>query len=166
MSFYSALVLAANTELRDPTPEKARALFGQLGLLRPDAPDYGLEHGLDNLAADITALFDDRAAQDQNKHFFTPDSIGLFEAVEVTGPDCDYTGKGWSVRIHGNGYLFPWDLDAVRARVIATPKLARLRIAMREQFGGRFRWPLRGRTLRDRLIDGESGWVWFMSESL
>lgn len=166
MSFYSAIVLAANTELRDPTPENARDLFNQLGLVRSDAPEYGLEHGLDNLAVDITALFDDRDALDQNRHFFAPDSISFREGVEVEGPDCAYTGKGWQVRIHGNGYLFPWDLDAVRSRVTSTPKLARLRIAMHERFGGQFRWPFRKRALRDRLIDGESGWVWFMSESL
>jgi hypothetical protein len=93
MSFYSALVLAANTELRSPTPEKARSLFEDLGLLRPDVPEYGVEHGLDNLATYIAALFDDRAAQNANNHFFTPDSIGLFEGVQVEGPDCGYTGK-------------------------------------------------------------------------
>lgn len=166
MFFYSALVLAANTELRNPTPERARVLFDQLGLIRPDAPDYGVEHGLDNLAADITALLEDHAAQNENKNFFAPDSIGLYEKVEVQGQDCGYTGKRWSVRIHGNGYLFPWDLGTVRARIIANAKLERLRIAMREQFGGQFRWPFRRRALRERLIDGEDGWVWFMSESL
>lgn len=162
MSAYSALILAANEGLRKPSPGQAISLFDELGLLRPD----GREDPFGNLADDITALFHDPAAQAENRRFFAPDSIGIADGVEVGGPDCEYRGRGWSVRIHGNGYLFPWDLNTVRTRVLINTKLVRLRAELERRFGGRFQFPTRRTELRERLIDLGDGWAWFLSESM
>ncbi len=162
MSAYSALVLAANDGLRGPTHDQARALFEELGLLDPvnRDDDFG------NLAGDITALFDDAAARVENDRFFVPDSICLASKVELLGPDEEYRGAGCCVRIHGNGYFFPWDAAKLRSRVLSAPKLVRLRAALLERFGGRFRLPKKRAELYERLLDDGGGWLWFASESL
>src|SRR5690242_5178895 len=104
MSFYSALVLAANEGARVPSAEEVQALFGELELLeRTRAGD-----SFGNLARDITALFKDPAAMAVNPSFFCPDSISFHTELEVYGPDVDYTGPGCCVCIHGNGYFYPW----------------------------------------------------------
>src|SRR5262245_795374 len=105
MSFYSALVLAANDGV-PPTPDSVRSLLGDLGLLDPRFAND--EFG--NLADHVANLFDDPAARAENDRFFCPDSIGLWSEIEVQSPDGDYVGPGWCVRVHGNGYFFPWDL--------------------------------------------------------
>jgi hypothetical protein len=163
MSFYSALVLAANDGVQPPTPEAVRSLLGELGLLDPQHADdrFG------NLAAHVTDLFRDPAARAENDRFFCPDSIGLKAEVEVQSPDDDYTGPGWCVTVHGNGYFFPWERADLRDRVVRSPALARLREAVEERFGGRFVFPPADEELlRARLIDGAGGWAWFASESI
>ena len=163
MSFYSALVLAANDGVREASPDALRLLFRELGLLVPAPP----EHGFGNLADDITALFEDPQAKAENRYFFCPDTIDFFAGVEVEGPDEYYAGPGWSIRVHGNGFLFPWDLNVVRERVVCSPKLVALRRALQDRLGGRFAFPPQDEGfLRERLIDGAGGWVWFASESV
>ena len=102
MSFYSALVLAANDGVRPPTPAAVRSLLGDLGLLDPRFADD--EFG--NLADHVTALFGDPAARAENDRFFCPDSIGLRSEVEVQSPDGDYVGPGWCITVHGKRRLF------------------------------------------------------------
>lgn len=163
MSFYSSLVLAANNGVQPPTPAGLRSLLGDLGLLDPQHADA--EFG--NLAAHVTDLFRDPAARAENDRFFCPDSIGLLAEVEVMSPDGDYTGPGWCVTIHGNGYFFPWELSDLRDRVVRSPALSRLWAAVEEQFGGRFVFPAADEELlRSRLIGGSGGWAWFASESM
>jgi hypothetical protein len=163
MSFYSALILAANEGVRVPTPEAVRALFEELGLLDPGARFPGIG----DLTPAVTALFEDPAAAAENRHFFCPDSISFATQIHIEGPDMDYTGPGCAVLIHGNGYFFPWELTDIRDRVINTPLLRNLRRAVGGRFGGRFVYPPgREADLRERRIDGEDGWVWFGSESM
>lgn len=163
MSFYSSIVLAANEGVRPPTLEAAHALLGELGLLDPRKAND--EFG--NLADQVTALFRDPGALAENDRFFGPDSIRLSEGIEVLSPYGDYTGPGWSVVIHGNGYFFPWGLSELRDRAVRSPALARLRAAVEERFGGRFVFPpADAELLRARLIDTAGGWAWFASESM
>jgi hypothetical protein len=163
MSFYSSLVLAANEGVRPPTPEAIRSLLGELGLLDPRSADD--EFG--NLAAHVADLFRDPAAHAENDHFFCPDSVGLLAEVTVQSPDGDYTGPGWCVTVHGNGYFFPWELADLRGHAIRSPALARLRDAVEARFGGRFVFPPADEELlRARLIDWAGGWAWFASESV
>ena len=85
----------------------------------------------------------------------------------MEGPDDAYDGPGWAVGIHGNGYPFPWEVTDLRDRVVRTPKLRALRHAVGERFGGRFVFPPAAESfLRERLIDTDGGWAWFISESL
>jgi hypothetical protein len=163
MSFYSTLVLAANHGVGQPSPDVVCSVFRELGLLVP----VPAEHGFGNLADDIIALFEDRQAQAENRRFFCPDTIDFGPGVQVEGPDGDYAGPGWSVRLHGQGYLFPWEISIVRERVVRTPKLVALRAALQDRLGGRFIMPPTDAAfLRERLIDGEGGWAWFVSESM
>lgn len=84
MSAYSALVLAANAGLdrsggrRNLTKAKARALFGELGLLNSKRRDDVFK-----LAAEISALFDDSAARRENDRFFAPGSIAGTDKVYI-----------------------------------------------------------------------------------
>jgi hypothetical protein len=163
MSFYSALVLAANAGARAPSPHAVQALFLELGLLDP--AKAGEPFG--NLAGDVTDLFADEGARAANDRFFCPDSLSFDAGVEIEWADGDYAGAGCSVRIHGNGYFFPWAVADLRDRAIRSPKLRRLRQAVQERFGGSFAFPpAEESALRQRCIDGENGWVWFASESL
>ena len=163
MSFYSALVLAANDGVRPPSPAVARSLLDELGLLDPANADA--EFG--NLAGDITGLFADEVARAGNDRFFCPDSIGFAPEIEINAPDGDFEGPGWCVQIHGNGYFFPWDAPVLRERVVRSPKLLQLRQSVGERFGGRFVFPKSDESLlRERWIDGEDGWMWFASESM
>jgi len=163
MSFYSALVLAANDGVRPPSPAAASCLLDELGLL--DRANADAELG--NLASDITDLFADEAAKAENDRFFCPDSIEFAASVEIDAPDGAFEGSGCCVRIHGNGYLFPWDATTLRDRVTRSPKLLRLRQVVGELFGGRFVFPAADDSLlRLRWIDGEEGWMWFASESM
>ena len=162
MSFYSALVLAANHEVTPPTPGQVAAVLAELRLIKPNP--YGFDH--DNLADDVSDLFNDPEACAENRRFFAPDSISFDDHIEVEGPDCAYAGAGWAVRIHGNGYLFPWEISDVRSRVLTNEKLKALRATLNRDFGGTFRLPSGVPELRDRVIDGEDGWTWLLHESL
>ena len=162
MGAYSALVLAANSGLRSIAPETVRSVCEDLGLISPSM--RGAEFG--NLAKDISSLFDDSAARKENERFFCPDSICWRTEIEIQSIDGDYDGKGYCISIHGNGYFFPWTADQLRARVLSHPKLTRFREEMQSLFGGRFRMPWFSKTPSSRAIEGEGGWVWFMSESL
>jgi hypothetical protein len=85
----------------------------------------------------------------------------------LDGMDASYEGPGHSIRIHGNGYLFPWEPSTLRERVTSTPKMQRLRRAVEDRFGGQFVFPAAAETaLRNRWVDGDRGWVWFISESM
>jgi hypothetical protein len=159
---YSALVLAANSGLRSINPEKVRSLCEDLELIAPAR--RSVEYG--NLAADISGLFDDSAAREENEWFFCPDSICCRDEIQILSYDGHYAGVGYCIRIHGNGYFFPWTADQLRARVLSHAKLVRLREELRARFGGRFRMPWFSKNLKSRVIDAEGGWVWFMSESL
>jgi hypothetical protein len=155
MSFYSALVLAANAGLRDPSRHEILELFEELALF--DSKKTKDEFG--NLANDISELFLDEEAKRQNIHFFCPDSICFATKIEIHGPDGDFIGDGGSIRIHGNGYLFPWNLQALRDRVIRTPKLQCLRHEVQKRFGGRFVFTTQDDPmLSGRWIDGNNGW--------
>ena len=162
MGAYSALVLAANRALRPIKPEEVRTLCEDLGLIAPSKRH--LEFG--NLSPDITGLFRDSAARQENEWFFCPDSIGWRTRIHVLSPEDDYESAGYCIRIHGNGYFFPWGPDELRSRVVSHPKLVRLRDELQSRFRGRFRMPWWSKKLRCRLIAGEGGWAWFMSESL
>src|SRR5262249_23910127 len=120
-----------------------------------------------NLAGDITDLFADEAARAENDRFFSPDSIAFTLEIEIHGSEGDFEGPGCCVRIHSNGYLFPWDSSMLRERVVRSPKLLPLRQAVRERFGGRFVVPKSDEALLpERWIDGEDEWMWFASESI
>lgn len=163
MSAYSALILAANQGVRPPTPEEARALFLEVGVL--DLHNADEEFG--NLATQVGELFDDADARSQNDGFFAPDTISLASDIDLLAPDGDYSGPGWCVRIHGNGYFFPWTLAEVGERATRSPILTRLREAVEARFGGRFVFPTADEEfLRERLIEHAGGWAWFGSESL
>lgn len=165
MSFYSALVLAANTDLREPSEDAIRSLLMELELLDLSDP----YPGFDTLVPGIRKLFDDAEAQAENPHFFRPDSISFGNEIEIANPDAAevFTDKGYCLRFHGNGYPYPWALETIRERVIRTPKLERLRAVLQERFGGRFVIPRRADSiLREAWIDGSDGWMWFCSESM
>jgi hypothetical protein len=163
MSFYSALVLAANDGIRKPSREAIQSLLGELGLFEPGRFDD--EFG--NLAHEVIGLFADEEARAANDDFFRPDSISYSNEIEIQAPDGDFTAQGCSLQIHGYGYFWPWDMGTLRARVVHTPKLQRLRQAVQERYGGRFVFPAAEESmLRERWIDGDSGWLWFSSESL
>src|SRR5687767_7319779 len=118
MSFYSALVLAANEGVRVPSVKEIDGLFRKLGLVKHHATDT-----IGNLADDIRGLFNDPAAMAENDRFFQPDSISFDAGIHIEGPDGDYQGPGWCISIHGNGYLFPWEIETLGERVVRTPKL-------------------------------------------
>jgi hypothetical protein len=161
MSFYSALVLAANDGAPLETAD-VLALCAELGLLERERADQ--EFG--NLADDITALFDDAMAKAQNPQFFCPDSISFAAQLQVLAFEDDYAGIGWCIRIHGNGYFYPWERDVLCERVVRSPKLLRLRHMVSSRFGGRFVFPTSAEPfLRERWIDGDDGWMWFACES-
>jgi len=163
MGFYSSLILAANEGVRVPSAEEVQVLFAELGLIEPERAS--LQFG--NLADEIIALFKDEEARKVNESFFCPDTISFHDKIEISDPDDDYDGKGWCFSIHGQGYFFPWDRDAIRSRVLQTPKLTRLREVLAERFGGRFVFPRKKEALLSkRLIDGTDGWGWFTSESM
>ena len=162
MGAYSALVLAANRGVRPVTPDEMLLLCEDVGLLAPSRRDTNVG----NLSPDITALFSDSAALADNNRFFCPDSISWGRDIEILSPEDDFVGRGFRVSIHGNGYFFPWDAGELRARVVSHPKLVHLRRALQARCGGRFGLPWRSKNLRRRLVDGEGGWAWFMSESL
>ncbi|MFO0796948.1 MAG: hypothetical protein U0804_05685 [Gemmataceae bacterium] len=164
MSFYSSLVLAANADVRAPQLGEVRDLLAGLGLI--DAADSGPQ---DFSASDaVAALFRDAQARAENNRFFFPSAFSLSPDIEVNGPDDLYTGPGWSLHLHGNGYFYPWGLTELRDRVVRSPVLVGLRAAMAARFGGRFVFPTAGsELLRPRVIDGDdSGWVWLPSEDV
>ena len=166
MSFYSALILAANEGIQVPSPEAVRLILTEVGMVEPSD---GEDDEFGNLTAHVKDLFRDPAAQAENDRFFRPDSIGLSEGVEVSSPEGDelYDGPGWSIHLHGQGYLWPWDLATLRDRVARTPALVRLRSAVEAEFGGRFVFPPTERAfLRSRLVDDSGRWLWFASESM
>ena len=59
MSFFSYLTLAANCDVRFPSPEELAAVFAATGVSKPS----NYPHGDYNLHGDITALFDDASAK-------------------------------------------------------------------------------------------------------
>ena len=95
-----------------------------------------------------------------------PDSISFHNEIVIQAWDGDFLGPGYTVEISGYGYFWPWDVGALRDRVVRSPKLQRLRQAVQERYGGRFVFPATEESmLRERWIDGKSGWLWFASES-
>jgi hypothetical protein len=163
MSFYSSLVLAANDGVRTPEPGEVHALFVQLGLIDP----IDSERGGCTVSDAVSNLFLDPVARAENDRFFSPSEIEWSEEVNVMHPDGTYEGLGWSIRIHGCGYFWPWELTDLRDRVIQSPILTRLREALEGRFGGRFVFPAAdAELLRSRLIDGSSDWVWLSSEDV
>ncbi len=163
MSFYSSLVLAANTGVRNISPASERSLCRKVELLRSDGND--LEIG--NLAEDEVILFNDAHALHENSHFFCPDTISFHESVEIDAYDGEYSGFGWSITIHGNGYFFPWDAATIRERVIRNIKLQNFKHFVEAEFGGFFTFPDSDLIfLRERWVDGTDGWIWFISESM
>jgi hypothetical protein len=163
VSFYSALVLAANAGSEAPSSDAVLSLCQELGLVDPKRANF--EFG--NLADDIINLFADPAANAMNERFFSPDSVSFATAVDIQTPEGDFEGPGWCIRIHGYGYFYPWEPAEIRARAIQSPKLLRLREAVAERFGGCFVMPAADEPLlRERSVDGDEGWVWFFSESL
>ena len=162
MSFYSELVLAANDGIAEISEEAVRAVFGEVGLLQAGRE----REKFCNLSDDITNLFCDEDARRQNTQFFCPDSIGFHRSIEIMGNDMYFKGSGYAISIHGNGYFFPWNADALRRRVVGYSKLRQLRKRLEEVCGGGFVFPKNKPELSERWIDGEKGWMWFMSESL
>ena len=162
MGAYAALVLAANRAMRPITADDMLLLCDDVGLLAPSRRDAAFG----NLAPDITELFRDTSALAANDRFFCPDSISWGTDIEILSLEDDYVGSGFRVSIHGNGYFFPWGAGELRERVLSHPKLVCLRRELQARFGGRFGMPWWSKTLRRRLIDGDGGWAWFMSESL
>lgn len=166
MSFYSSLVLAANTDVRIPSEQGMRTLLFNLGILKRDDPNdqFG------DLADDITDLFRDQSALNENPHFFCPDSVAFGAEIDICAPEAEepYTGTGYSVRLHGNGYFYPWTAADVRERAIRTPKLQRLRQVLQAQLGGRFVIPREHEAvLREAWLEGsDEGWMWFGCESV
>jgi hypothetical protein len=162
MGAYSALVLAANRGVRRLKPKDLNALCEELELIPPDRRHLEF----DNLSRDITALFRDDEARKENEWFFCPDSICAMRNIQIMSPEEDYDYAGYCVRIHGNGYLFPWGVEELRSRVVSHPKLVRLRDELQSRFGGRFQVPWWKKMAHSRVIAGEGGWMWFVSESL
>jgi hypothetical protein len=164
VSFYSSIVLAANSGVRNISVDAARSLLTELELLDS-------ARGINdfcNLRDDISALFADDAARAQNRLFFCPDTISFRGEIAVLSNEGDFEGEGYSFSIHGNGYFYPWNLGMLREIVVRTPKLMKLRSEVEARFGGRFAFPNDQDDeahLRERMIDGSTGWLWFGSES-
>ncbi len=60
-----------------------------------------------------------------------------------------------------------WELQDLRERVVCTPKLLSLRQLLQDRYSGQFVFPKEDESLlRERWVDGEEGWTWFMDESL
>ncbi len=164
VSAYSSLVLAANDGVWTPAPEVVREIFTAVGCVSSQTGGGGK---FNNLSAHVRALFHDPTAIAENDRFFRPDSIGLSEGVEILSMDGCYDGPGWSIRIHGHGYFWPWELAELRERVVYSPALVRLRSAIERRFGGRFIFPsVEEALLRSRLVDDNGAWLWFASESM
>jgi hypothetical protein len=156
MSFYSALVLAANDAVREPSSEEVQSLLRELGLLN--------ESG--RLAKDVIELFSDADARKTNNQFFCPDDISFYTEIEIPTEDDVFIDTGMCLRFHGYGYRWPWTADDLRKRVTQTPKLIRLRQMVKQRFSGRFVFrDGHEAALRERWIDGDEGWMWFISES-
>ena len=162
MAIYSCLVLAANVEVRPPSPSAFRTLLSALNLL--DGESTKEDHG--NLADHVGALFHDAEARAENDRFFFPNGIGHLEELEIQSPEGDYFGPGWCIDIHGWGYFYPWSLADLRDRVTNSPSLVRLKQAVEREYGGWFVFPTADeKLLRSRLIDASGEWAWFASES-
>ncbi len=162
MAFFAYLTLAANRDFRTPSSDELNAVFDAVGVSKPS--EYS--HGGYNLHGDITAIFDDAVAKQKNDRFFCPDSISGHAGINVTDFDGEYEGPGFSVVICGNGYLFPWENEDLRQRVLSHPKLAKLAATIQQTFGGRFERPNDDAELWDRMIiDASTGWAWLRHES-
>lgn len=164
MSAYSSLVLAANEGIRTPAPEIVRGILTEVGIadIRP-----GRDDRFNNLSDHIKALFRDPTAYAENDRFFRPDSVGFSEGVRILSVDGCFEGTGWSLKIHGHGYLWPWDRTDLRERVVLMPALVHLRAAIERRLGGRFLFPPADEALlRSRLVDENGAWLWFLSESM
>jgi hypothetical protein len=151
------LVLAANEGAGGANLAVVERLLNEAGLLkRMNAPK-----GLFNLSDDVVNLFSDADAQRQNSDFFHPDSICFCDEIHIS--TCRLVGC--CVRIHGDGYLWPWDVNEVRERVIRTPKLLGLQELISRRLGGTFVFPgWEERKLRERFIEGGTGWAWFIHD--
>lgn len=163
MSFYSSLCLVANTGVRRPAPDEISRLFAQTGVVEPSRA----QNEFGNLADDLIAFFTSHRAQEQNERFFTPDSLSFRNDIQIMDTEGEYTGKGWTLSIHGNGYFYPLtprDMDAF----VRLPKIVRLQTELETLLGGRFRPPLlKGRgTLARTAINDQGGWRWFGSQSM
>jgi hypothetical protein len=162
MAFFSYLTLAANRDYRAPSRDELNALFDAAGVSKPT--EYS--HGGYNLHADIWAIFDDPTAQQKNDRFFCPDTIAGNPKIKVTDFDGEYEGPGYSIRISGNGYFFPWSNEDLRQRVLSHPKLVKLAALVQQTFGGHFERPNDDSELWDRMIiDTSTGWAWLRHES-
>src|SRR4051794_22820906 len=114
MAAYSGLVLAANKGIHGVSETAIWSVLNHVGIVNPERSDVAFG----NLTNDIIDHFSDQAALRENSHFFCPDSVSVRESIEVHAPDVEeFAGMGWSVNIHGNGYLFPWDISTLRNRL-------------------------------------------------
>ncbi len=137
MSFFSNLILAANQDVKVPTPAEMEEVLELAGLLRP----LELRRPSFNLSDDITALFNDEEARQKNDCFFTPDAVGSYEGIHIQSPEEEYEGEGFSIGIAGYGYFFPWSNADLRERILPHPKLIKLAELAQSRFGGRFEQP-------------------------
>lgn len=163
MSFYSSLCLIANADVRSPSPEQITALLRECGVIGPTRKvgDIG------NLSEDLSEYFVAHKAREKNESLFAPDSVGFHEKIEILDPDDEFTGKGWAITIHGNGYFFPLTNHELSS-FLDTPKIQKMSELINGNLGGRFKWPLiRGRKILNKaLIRNPGGWCWFGSQSL
>lgn len=163
MSFYSSICLVANSGVRAPSPLEVTAILREIGIIGQTrrVDEFG------NLSEDLSNFFVNHPGREINDSLFAPDSVALGEKIEILDPDGDFTGKGWALRIHGNGYFYP--LTHVElCGFLDLPKMIRLSDAIGAKFGGSFEWPLlRGRKVLEKTVIRKSdGWSWFGSQSV
>ena len=163
MSFYSSIIFAANTAVRATDPPVMQSVLSQIGLLELDS---NFPH-LKPVANSVSQMFRDSSALRLNPNFFCPDSIGFNTRFEIIAEGGDYSGEGFSISIHGNGYFYPWEFSDLQERILGSTVLQALSRILPELLGGRFDFPpTKESFLRSRMIVRQNGWAWFASESL
>lgn len=122
------------------------------------------------LTPGVGLAFEASEARKQNTAFFTPDTVALASKITIQDADSSWESPGVEVSLHGNGYLFPWTMDDVRATIQDQPILQDLAGRL-ERLISVPSWspPDMPRALVEKWTTwtpGSSGWGWSISQSM